>query len=85
MSNLRPVFDAQLLNPFNEGAMSLRDLVTQRQVIHREWTADMVLDWIDEHGHIDYLISQGHLPEGCRFALLVLVQEAMATNVASTS
>ncbi|MFG3438393.1 hypothetical protein ACGF0J_14210 [Nonomuraea sp. NPDC047897] len=85
MSNLLSVFDAPLLNPYGEGMMSLRDLVTQCQAIHLVWTPDEVLDWIDEHGHIDHLASFGHLPEDCRPALLVLVKVAMADNIGSAA
>ncbi|MEU4511748.1 hypothetical protein AB0G05_19830 [Nonomuraea wenchangensis] len=76
----RAVFNAKLLDPYGEGLMSLADLVTQTQIIHPMWSAEIVLGWIDEHGHLDYLISQGHLPENCRPDLLDLVTEAIAAN-----
>lgn len=85
--DLTVAFTTPLLDPYGEAVesignlMSLRDLVTQSQTIHPAWTAQEVLAWIDEHGHIDYLVAEEHLPADCRAELLDLIREAMLANV----
>ncbi|GAA0918530.1 hypothetical protein [Nonomuraea longicatena] len=95
--DLRATFCAPLLEPHGVGGtISLRDLVTQTQIIHPEWSAAMILDWIDGEGHLYQLAIFKHLPTKpgrililfrlsladppMYGALLDLVEEAMADN-----
>ncbi|WP_433235452.1 hypothetical protein ACQPYK_25365 [Streptosporangium sp. CA-135522] len=75
-------FHAKLLDPYGEGAMSLRDLAAQCSTIHLDWNVGQVLAWLEEHGHIDYLVSEGQLPEDYRDALLTLIMASIGPSAA---
>ncbi len=75
-------FHARLLNPDHESPASLRDLVRQSKVIHPDWNVGQVLAWLEEHGHIAYLVAQGRLPEDYRDNLLTLIMATIAGSAA---
>ncbi|MEV4749041.1 hypothetical protein AB0K21_21905 [Streptosporangium sp. NPDC049248] len=78
IDSLRATFHTPLIDLDGEGDfLSLRDLALTSRAIHPDWTAESILTWLDEEGHINYLAAEGHLPADSSTELLALITDVI--------